>query len=341
MKKGWLLLLLSTLFACSTDGTPVANSASDAPDEAPIIVWPPPPEQARIEYLQQFNNPEDLGLHRPFGHKLRKWLAGGDDPRMSRPYAIAGSQDLLVVADPDAALLHVFNIKDKTYRIVSKVGKQKLRSPIGVALGNGQIFIADSVLKRVYILDRKLKLRQTIAGFDRPTSLAFAKQNQRLYVADTSAHEIRVFDLEGKAVQTIGGRGEQEGKFNFPSHLAISGGKLLVNDTMNFRIQVLDLDGRQLTTFGKHGVATGAFAQSKGVAMDTDGHIYVADVRMNMVQVFSPEGDLLLAFGSGGNAPGTFDMPAGLAFVDNTLYVADSLNRRIQVFRYLPEGTVK
>ncbi len=332
-----MLFLLGALCACSTGGAPVANPANATGDEAPTLLWPPPPQQARIEYLRQFTSPEDLGLHRPFGRKLRKWLAGGDDPRMSRPYAIAGSQSLLVVADPDAALVHVFNTGDKTYRTVSKVGKQKLRSPIGVALGAGRLYIADSALKRVFILDRKLKLRQTLEGFERPTSLAFAEQNQRLYVADTAAHEIRVFDIDGQAVQTIGGRGEQEGRFNFPSHLAVSGGQLVVNDTLNFRIQVLDLDGRPLTTFGKHGVAIGAFAQSKGVAMDTDGHIYVADVRMNMVQVFSPEGELLLAFGSGGNAPGTFDMPAGLAFVDNTLYVADSLNRRIQVFRYLPE----
>ncbi len=338
MKLGWLMLLLGFLCGCSAGGDPVPDPVSAVDDGVQAMVWPPPPEQARIEYVRQFSTPEDLNLRRPFGRKLRKWLAGGDDRQMSRPYAIAASKDWLVVADPDAATVHLFNIRDKSYRALTRAGKkQNFRSPIGVALGAGRLFVADSVLKRVFVFDRNLKLRQTLEGFERPTGLAFAQQNQRLYVADTVAHEIRVFSPEGKELFVFGGRGAQNGRFNFPSHIAVSGGRLLVNDTLNFRIQILSLDGEYLGGFGKHGVGAGYFDQAKGVAADSDGHIYVADARTNWLQIFDPGGKLLLVFGSGGSAPGAFNMPAGLAFVDNTLYVADSLNHRIQVFRYLPE----
>jgi hypothetical protein len=43
----------------------------------------------------------------------------------------------------------------------------------------------------------------------------------------------------------------------------------------------------------------------------------------------------LYYFGSTGTNPGQFQLPAGVSITDrNIIYVADSLNRRVQVFRY-------
>jgi DNA-binding beta-propeller fold protein YncE len=46
-----------------------------------------------------------------------------------------------------------------------------------------------------------------------------------------------------------------------------------------------------------------------------------------------------MAFGREGHGPGEFWLPAGL-FIDprGRIWVADSYNRRVQVFDYLPEG---
>jgi DNA-binding beta-propeller fold protein YncE len=51
---------------------------------------------------------------------------------------------------------------------------------------------------------------------------------------------------------------------------------------------------------------------------------------------------LLLYFGALGGGPGQFNLPAGL-YVDaeDRLYVADSFNRRVQIFQYLAEDRVK
>jgi hypothetical protein len=62
----------------------------------------------------------------------------------------------------------------------------------------------------------------------------------------------------------------------------------------------------------------------------------VADAIKDTVQIFDRRGTLLLNFGTRGGGPGQFWMPAGL-FIDSQdrVYVADSYNRRIQVFQYL------
>ena len=83
--------------------------------------------------------------------------------------------------------------------------------------------------------------------------------------------------------------------------------------------------------------SSGFFSQPKGVAADSEGNVYVAGATIDRVQIFSLQGEFLLAFGRNGTGPGEFTMPTGLAIDDDLIYVTDSYNQRVQVFRYLPD----
>ncbi len=91
------------------------------------------------------------------------------------------------------------------------------------------------------------------AGRYRPTSVAVAP-NGDLYVADGYGTSwIHHFDAERKYVRSIGGPGEEEGKFRTPHGIWIAerDGKpaLMVADRENHRLQVFDLEGEHLATF--------------------------------------------------------------------------------------------
>jgi DNA-binding beta-propeller fold protein YncE len=328
MKLNWFLLFPLLLSACAT-------TAPVAPEVTPNLVWPAAPEPARIEFVELFSKADDLGIKKSFFSKLIEFFAGAEERRMTRPYAIAATSEKIVVADPDASAVHLFDLKRQKYRKLKRSGSLNFNTPIGVALGEDRLFIADSQSKKVFILNDKLELLTVLQGFQRPTGLAFDPVHQYLYAADTLAHQIKVFDRNGQFKFIIGEHGEKDSQFNFPSHLAFGSGRLFVNDTMNFRIQIFEFDGRHLKTFGKHGDASGSFAQSKGLAIDADGHVYVADAMSGRVQIFDQNGDFLLDFGSFGNKPGSFQLPAGLSFWQDKLYIADSFNGRVQIFRYL------
>ncbi len=336
MRRAVVLGMLALLAGCS-ELPGLGPEEPPAAVEAPV--WPEPPLKPRVRYLYAFRGPEDLDLRPSFLRRLWEWAVGGQVREMVRPYGVAVGDGLIVVADPGLRAVHFFDRREDDYRRISEVGEDALASPVGVAIAPYGVVVADSALARVFILDREGELLRRIDGLRRPTGVAVDPASGRLYVADTLAHRVVVFGPEGRRLFAFGRRGGGRGEFNFPTHLALAGDRIIVNDTMNFRLQTFDLDGRFLGSFGRQGDGSGFFAQSKGIGVDSEGHLYVADALFDRVQIFDPEaGSFLLAFGGQGGGVGQMWLPAGLVVESDRIYVADSYNRRVQVFEFLGGG---
>jgi len=331
------IVLMMLLSACSTTST-TSPGISVAPSAPGHLVWPQPPDLARVRHVMSFSNPVDIGYREKWSARLKNLIGGESFPGMLRPYAIAVSDQVTAVADPGLGAVHLFDHQKRTYRLLKAADGSELSSPVGVALGENRLFVADSALNRVFVLDLRLRLIREVGEFARPTGLAYDDQLKHLFVADTLAHNVSEFDNDGNLVRIIGKRGNANGQFNRPTHLAVSSNRLFVNDNMNFRVQVFDVStGAHLASIGEHGNSTGYLAQPKGLALSFDDQVFIAESVSNIIQVFSSSGEFLLDFGGEGVAPGQFSFPAGLAIHNNLLYVADSGNRRIQVFEYSAE----
>jgi DNA-binding beta-propeller fold protein YncE len=172
----------------------------------------------------------------------------------------------------------------------------------------------------------------------RPTGLARDPARGRIYVADTYAHDIKVFSDGGELLDVIGGRGEGEGEFNYPTHLAFANDELYVTDTMNNRIQVLAADGGR-RRLGQRGLYIGNLVRPKGVSVDSEGNVYVVESYFDSLLIFAPNGDFLMPIGGTGTATGRFYLPSGV-WVDakNRVHVADMFNGRIVLFQFLGGG---
>lgn len=313
------------------------KTAAPGPAKEPLV-WPQPPLQPRIKYLYAFHQPQDLGFDVPLLKRVWEFVVGEEARRMVRPYGIAAEGTLIAVADPGGHVFHVFDTEKKTYKRIDKAGKEPLVSPVGIAIGTGRIYVTDSVLDKIFTFNTDGELIATITDMERPTGLAYDRNSDRLFVAQTLAHQISVFDGAGKYLFSFGKRGKDEGEFNYPSHVFVSGRTLYVNDTMNFRLLAFDLDGKPVGSFGNHGDGSGDFAQPKGVAVDGEGHVYVADAVFNRIQIFDRQGHFLLAFGGEGVKAGQFLLPSGVFIAGDRIYVADSYNQRVQVFQFLGGG---
>ncbi len=330
------LVLSAALLAGCPATAPVAEPAS------PPRVWPEPPEPPRLEYVRSFSRPADLGIKKTFLERLAEFIVGATDARLIRPMAVVETGDgTLCVADPGARAVQCFDTRRGRYRLVRGENDAPLPSPVGLAAGaRGEIYVADSALARVLVIEPGAKQARPVAlqaELRQPTGLAFDPAARRLYVVDTAAHQVVVFGPDGRPTASIGRRGSGDGEFNFPTFIwREAGGRLYITDSLNFRIQMFDADGRFLGRFGRHGDATGDLSRPKGVATDRFGHVYVIDSMFHALQIFDRDGRFLLNVGGQGRAPGEFWLPAGVSVGDNdTLYIADSHNQRVQVLRYL------
>jgi len=347
-------LALGVLLAGCASAPRVLRFDTESAPDAKRIVWPPPPEVPRYAWAGQLlgeANFQRQGEQSGGAGNFLRWLAGvivGETQqpvRVQRPQAGAiDAAGRIYVTDAGNSAVFVFDAVAGELVVWDKAEpRANFLSPVGIAVGpGGDILVADSRLGIVARLDASGNPRRSIGRgtLKRPTGLAYDPQGKRIYVCDTAAHDIKVFDDGGRLVKTIGRRGDGDGEFNFPTYLAFARGELYVTDTMNSRIQVLSDAGAVVKLhFGTRGTSVGNLVRPKGVAVDSEGNIYVVESYYDHLLVFSPRGELLLAFDGSRQGIGKFDLPAGV-WVDagNRVFVADMLNGRIPVFQFLGSG---
>ena len=331
----WTVILgfVAALAACAVE--PVK-----APESSPLV-WPEEVEQpARIAFVKAFANPEEFGIRKGLLQRLGDFLFGETRARLVRPMAVVAVKGVVYVADPGAKGVHRFDPVAQRYDLIGAENDLPLPSPVGLAVGaEGEVYVSDSVLARVLVIrpGATAAVPLALAKLGQPTGMAFDAASGRLYVVDTTAHRVDVFERDGTLHSTLGARGNGDGEFNYPTQVwRDTLGRLYVTDSLNYRVQVFDEQGHFLRKFGQAGDGSGDFMRPKGVATDSHAHVYIVDALMNAMLVFDRQSRLLLALGNLGQDRGEFWLPAGIFIsAGDEIYVADSYNGRIQVFRYI------
>lgn len=338
-------ILPALLMAIMVGGCGRAAGVIFPPLEKPVV-WPAPPETSRIRYVGQLATSADLKPGRSSLQVIGETIFGKDDIRsMLTPFAVCtDGADRVFVADSNAQLVHVFNLKTRVYEQWKPGDKNPpFAQPVGIAWDpSGKLIVADSVAGVLYTFDSDGKFLSTLGGglLKRPCGIAVHAPTGRIYVADAIAHQVVVLSSSGAELLRLGRRGTALGEFNFPINIALDKqGRLYVADALNFRVQQFSPDMKPVRQIGRKGDLPGYFAQPKCLATDSDNHLYVVDNQFEAVQIFDPEGHLLMDFGEEGRGPGEFWLPTGLCIdAANRLWIADSYNRRLQVFDYLPQS---
>ena len=331
--------------------------AGAAPKEKkPVVAEPTPPELPllggrKLTYERSFSNEREVKPKRGFWTRVVDFAIGEPEfHALVRPYSVVtDSRGRIIVTDPGAIGVHVFDFQQQKYKFLSRAGKGKdpMLSPQCVAVDeHDNIYVTDSEAGKIFVFNADGKYQRAIGSlkggegfFKRPTGIAVDAAAQRIYVTDTLRNKIFLLDLQGNVLQTIGGTGTAEGEFNYPTELRLHGENLVVVDAMNFRVQVLDRSGKFEYAVGQIGDQSGAMFRPKGIGFDSEGNLYVVDGLWGTVQAFNRQGELLYYFGNRGTAPGEFQLPAGLTIDGNDrIFVVDSFNRRVQVFHFYGEN---
>ena len=341
----WMIFMLAALGGCASGTTPNRTAGG-----SPRVQFPPFPAEPVIEWVATYATLSDVGGGQS---KWQRAITGETqrEPALLAPTAVAiGPDNTLYVVDQELDGVVIIDPRAKRFDLFHGAGRGVLRSPVGVAVAeDGAVYVSDALARAVHVFDAGLNFRASLGGpqlFTHPTSLALSADGAQLAVCDTVAHTIHVIDAHrGDVLLTLGGAPQsgREGEFHSPYAVAYDEeGYLYVSDYLNFRIQVFDPAGDLELVFGQIGDRPGDLNRPRGLAVDAGaGVIFEVDGAFQVVQMFNLDGEILMWFGDPGTGPGGFDLPSGIALRGDLLAVADTLNSRVQVFRFLgpPDGS--
>jgi DNA-binding beta-propeller fold protein YncE len=312
------------------------------------ISWPPAPEPKRVRWLEHIANSEWAEPPSAISKALAR-LAGTDQRiAFKKPLEVTtDSLGRVFVSDTGWGGVLMFDKANKDFGWRGDKGEGALVKSAGLATDRrNHLFVSDVSQKRIHEYGPDGAFLGTIGTgiLIQPVGLAVDEERGHLWVVDSRLHGVAVFDLATRThVVTHGGRGTDDGRFNFPTNIVIGNGEAYVVDTFNFRVQVLDLEGKFLRKWGRNCDTFGCFSRAKGIGLDSQGNVYVADAAFNNVQIFNPQGELLMFFGGVGNGPGKLWLPAGLHVDEqDRVYVVSQYNWRVnvyQAFPVLPDGS--
>jgi DNA-binding beta-propeller fold protein YncE len=127
--------------------------------------------------------------------------------------------------------------------------------------------------------------------------------------------------------------------FDVPAGVAADAeGNIYVMDTDNSRVQKFDSEGNFLLTWGSEGSGEGQFGdilnpRGGRLAVDTQGNVYVIDLKNSRVQKFDSHGNYLTQWGTKGYGESQFTQPFDIATdQQNHIYVSDAGSNTIQKF---------
>jgi len=156
-----------------------------------------------------------------------------DEAGFAQPSALATDEKTLYVSDAEANIIRAINLgpdgKVRTlvggnlfdFGDVDGLGNDvRLQHPLGLALWNNKLLIADTYNHKIKLLDPSARSVKSFAGTGKPGQSDGAKPafyepgglavaGDKLYVADTNNHAIRVVDLKTKETKTLPIRGLQ------------------------------------------------------------------------------------------------------------------------------------
>lgn len=174
--------------------------------------------------------------------------------------------------------------------------------------------------------EREREFLFSIYGFEgdllrRPTGVGMDDQGN-IYIADTGKRRIVVFDRNKRFQRVYGEAGKGELLIWDPIDVAVApDGRSWVVDRTQSKIVEYDVTGVATKEVITPEPPTQITIKDDMMFVCVDSGVLIADLDMN----------LLTGYIARGKEPGQFDRPGGVAVgEDGTLYVADSLNYRVQ-----------
>lgn len=285
---------------------------------------------------------------------------------LNRPLDMEISDDgLLYVAEEYGHRISVYTLDGEYVRSFGQEGGRgddatqlNFQRPNGVSISDdGEILVADTWNYRAQVIENDNLITawgqageygfsaaaEPTDGFWGPRDIDIDEEN-RIYIADTGNKRIRVYQLNGLAVDylyDIGEGGSGLGQLDEPSSVALHpDGRVFVADTWNRRVAVFTREGDFITNINVRG-----WYEEQGnrpyLAIDPQRDLlYVTDPDSGRVLVYNTGGDCLGSFGEFNTQPADGSQLAVVGGIvvddDGYVYVSDASAAAPRILKFAP-----
>lgn len=310
-----------------------ATAVPDQPAQNPAEVQPAAGQEAPQQIVSA---PMPLWREIDGGILSDSMLTGPDVVRFMRPVAVAARGHLVYIVDAGQSRLFSYDTTLDRLSVVMEL-KGVVRGEVSdiFVARDLSFYLADTEGGRVLHFDRDgnlIKVLQDPINIGRPVTVVVNDQTGYIFVADGFNDDVLVYNPAGLLTGSIGIRGNAAGQFRGITALAQGPeGYYVATRYGAARVQVMGFDGGYLSSFQKDTVTF-----PTAIAVGPDNRAYVSDYLSDDIKVFAG-GKLVQTLGGHGSAPGRFRRITDLWLDENFLYVADSLNGRIQMLSLTSE----
>ena len=318
-----ILMLLSLFVSCG----PKVNQSSKK-----FIIYPPPPEKAKIQYLTSFSSSKDIVKQSAFS----KSIVGEDKIQpILKPYGIYAHKGKIYICDVNIAGLEIIDLEKKEFNYFIPKDQYQLKLPLNCFIDNNDLlYITDIKLQKVFVFDSK---NEYVTSFGKkenikPTDI-FVESN-KLWVVDSGNNRVNVYNKDTYNFEYYFPKSERgDNSFLYmPTNIFVSKDKVYVSDMAAGNVKIYTHTGKLLNTIGKYGDRIGDFVRPKGIAVDLESNLYVVDASFENVQIFDKEGNLLLFFGGTYKGPGGMWLPIKIRIdYDNLQYFEEYVNPKMDL----------
>lgn len=298
------LVFLTILQSCS-----VFNKQKDV--EENYIVYPTPPDTARIQYLLSISNSTQVTGGRA---SFAKFILGEEEEKIiSKPYGVSMYNGKIYVCDAFIKGLHIIDVKKNTFELFEPTGKGALKTPVNCFIddNDGRIYVADSKRRQILVYENNGKYIASFGELEnfKPTDVFVSDE---IYVCNLKGHQIHIYDKETfKLLKSFPESDPSDQDYLYsPTNITMSEDLLYASDMGDYKMKMFTLDGKYVKSLGSYGKNTGQFSRPKGIAVDKESNLYVVDASFENVQIFNDDGRLLMYFGGAYNGPGDMWLPA-------------------------------
>lgn len=273
--------------------------------------------------------PETVLVGAPIAARTNPWSALPNNPALTgylfwlSPTAVTARGTYIYVVDSGRRQIFLYDLAQQTMAPFAEVAAS---AGSGIAVAPDlSLYVADPNARQVLHFSVDGQLLQTFsndADMGRPVAVLLDDASGNVLVADSLYNHVVVFNSLGRVLAVL-----RSNVGRSIEAMARGPDGLYLVDRLSKQIVVIGKNGGDRYTFGKD-----TLNNPNAIAVDRYNRVFVSDSFDNTIKIYEQQ-QWVASVGGSGATPAAFNMVTGLWLEQDVLYVADSLNARIQTFR--------